>query len=323
MLIRQLEYLVALAHEKHFARAAERCEISQPALSLAIKQLEGELEIAIVQRGNRFHAFTPEGEIVLRWAQRILLDEETLKQELRLCSSSLSGRLRLGVVPSAAATSAVLTTSFVREYSDVSVADVEMTSIDIARAIAAFELDAGITYVDNEPLDHVRTLPIACEEYVLVTPRDADVAGLPSVTWREAASLPLCLLNRDMQNRRILDAIFESVGTRPNARVETNSMMSIYCYLRSGHWSSVMPRSFVEWLAPPPGLHVARLVEPSAAKTLGLIIADRAPVPPVLQAFWAHAERTAHPQARNVVSAINSRGSTVTVPPDTASERSV
>jgi DNA-binding transcriptional LysR family regulator len=291
VLIRQLEYLVALAHEKHFAHAAERCGVSQPALSLAVKQIESELGVAIVQRGNRFHGFTVEGEIVLRWARGILHDEETLKQELRLCSSSLGGTLRLGVIPSATATSAFLTASFAREHPGVAISDVEMNSTDILRAVAAFELDGGITYIDNEPLHHVRINPIGSEEYVLLTPGDSADSDVAPVTWREAAVLPLCLLDRGMQNRRIVDAVFESVGARPNARVETNSMMSIYCYLRSGYWSSVVPRSFVEWLAPPPGLHIARLIEPTVTKAVGLVVADRDPIPPLLTAFWEHIER--------------------------------
>ena len=293
MLIRQLEYLVALAHEKHFAHAAERCEISQPALSLAVKQIESELGVAIVQRGNRFRGFTTEGEIVLKWARRMLADEETLKQELRLCSSSLSGRLRLGVIPSATATAASLAGSFARENPGVTVTDVEMTSTDILRALDAFELDAGITYIDAEPLDRVRVHPIALEEYVLVTPAESPVAGQATVTWLEASALPLCLLNRDMQNRRIIESIFESVGTRPNACIETNSMLSQYCYLRSGHWSSVLPRSFVDWLPPPPGLGIARLVAPNVTNTVGLIIPNRSPVPPLLLAFWNHVRREA------------------------------
>ena len=293
MLIRQLEYLVALAHEKHFAHAAERCEISQPALSLAVKQIESELGVAIVERGNRFRGFTREGEIVLKWAQRMLGDEKTLKEELRLCTGSLSGALRLGVIPSATATSAILATSFARSNPGVSLSDVEMTSTDILRALSAFELDGGITYIDNEPLHHVRMHPIGREEYVLVTPCDSPVAGLPAVTWRDAAELPLCLLHRDMQNRRIIDSIFESVGAKANARVETYSMMSKYCYMRSGYWSSIMPRSYVAWLAPPAGMHVARLVEPAVAKTIGLIVADRDPLPPLLHAFWQHVEREA------------------------------
>ncbi len=286
MLIRQLEYLVALAHEKHFAHAAERCDISQPALSLAIKNLETELEVTIVQRGHRFGGFTPEGEIVLTWARRILRDEETLKEELRCCSGSLSGRIRLGVIPSAAALSARLAAAFAAEHPEVSFADLEMTSVDMLRALGAFDVDGGITYIDNEPVDRVRTLPIGYEEYVLVTPADSPLAALPEITWASAATLPLCLLRREMQNRRIVDAIFESVGARPEARIETNSMIGKYCYLQLG-WSTIMPRSIVDWLPPPPGMRVIPLVEPTIRKALGLIIADRTPIPPLLKAFHA------------------------------------
>ncbi len=293
MLIRQLEYLVSLAQEKHFARAAERCGVSQPALSSAVKQIESELGVAIVERGNRFHGFTVEGEIVLEWARGILHDEETLKQKLRLCASSLSGTLRLGVIPTATATAAVLAAQFAREHPGVWISDVEMSSTDILRAVAAFELDGGITYVDNEPVHHVQTTPIGPETYVLLTPAGASDSMGETVTWSDAASLPLCLLDHSMQNRRILDAVFERAGARPNARIETNSMMSVYCYLRSGYWSSVVPQSFVEWLAPPPGLRIARLIEPEVTKTIGLVIADRDPIPPLLAAFRRHLQSTA------------------------------
>jgi len=286
MLIRQLEYLVALAQQKHFAHAAERCDISQPALSLAIKNLESELGVAIVARGNRFQGFTPEGEIVLNWARRILRDEETLKEELRCCAGSLSGRVRLGVIPSATAVSAKLAAAFAAEHPGVSFAELEMTSVDMLYALSAFNLDCGITYIDNEPVDRVRTLPIGHEEYVLVTPSDSPLASVTKVTWASAATLPLCLLHRDMQNRRILDAVFESVGARPEARIETNSMLGKYCYLQLG-WSTVMPRSMVDWLPPPPLMRVLPLVEPTVKKALGLIIADHATTPPLLKAFHA------------------------------------
>jgi len=295
MLSRQLEYLVALAHERHFARAAERCAISQPALSLAVKQLEIELGIAIVQRGNRFGGFTPEGEIVLAWARRVLADEKALRQELRLCSGSLSGRLRIGAIPSAAAIASQVASAFVRAHPGIAVSDYEMTSADILRALASFELDAGITYVDNEPLERVRVFPVGCEEYVIVAPEHWPVAARAEVTWREASELPLCLLHRDMQNRRIVESIFESVGARPSARVETNSMMSKYCYLHTGDWASVMPKSFVAWLAPPAGSRIVPLVEPCVVKMIGLVIADRAPLPPMLAALWDHVRRDAPP----------------------------
>ena len=99
MLIRQLTYLAALARERHFGRAARACHVSQPTLSSGIRRLEAELGVQIVQRSQRFEGFTYEGERVLGWAQRILADCEGLKDDLGSMRHGLSGRLRLGAIP--------------------------------------------------------------------------------------------------------------------------------------------------------------------------------------------------------------------------------
>lgn len=101
MLLRQLEYLVALARERHFARAAAACFVSQPSLSAAIRRLEHELDVPIVRRGRRYEGLTPEGEVVLAWAHRILAERDALHQELSALRGGLTGTLRLGVVPTA------------------------------------------------------------------------------------------------------------------------------------------------------------------------------------------------------------------------------
>jgi DNA-binding transcriptional LysR family regulator len=78
MVIRHLRYLTALAQERHFARAAAICNVTQPTLSAGIKQLEESLGVLIVERGHRFVGLTAEGERVLAWAQRLLVDYESL-----------------------------------------------------------------------------------------------------------------------------------------------------------------------------------------------------------------------------------------------------
>ena len=78
MSIQQLEYLVALARERHFGRAAAACHVSQPTLSVAIRKLEHELDVVIVLRGQRFEGFTAEGQRVITWAHRILAERSEL-----------------------------------------------------------------------------------------------------------------------------------------------------------------------------------------------------------------------------------------------------
>ena len=74
MVIRQLAYLVALARERHFGRAAAACNVTQPTLSAGIRHLENELGVPLVERSQRFQGLTAEGERVLTWAQRIIAD---------------------------------------------------------------------------------------------------------------------------------------------------------------------------------------------------------------------------------------------------------
>ena len=99
MFIRQLYYLTALSKEKHFARAAEVCHVSQPTLSAGIQHLEEELGVAIVKRAQRFEGFTAEGERVLAWAQHIQANWEGLKQDVRGMCGDPSGELRCGAIP--------------------------------------------------------------------------------------------------------------------------------------------------------------------------------------------------------------------------------
>ncbi len=96
--IRQLEYLVTLAREKHFAKAAEACHVSQPALSSAIRSFEKELGIMIVQRGRRFMGLTIEGERVLAWAQQTLASLAHMREDATLAKSTMTGTLRIGAI---------------------------------------------------------------------------------------------------------------------------------------------------------------------------------------------------------------------------------
>ena len=116
MLVKHLTYLTALARERHFGRAAESCGISQPALSAAIRQIEGELGVRVVERSRRFIGFTPEGQLVLDRAQRLVHDFESLRQDISVLKRALAGRLRIGAIPAALPVIALLTTPFCAQH---------------------------------------------------------------------------------------------------------------------------------------------------------------------------------------------------------------
>src|SRR6185295_5764419 len=154
--IRQLQYLAALAREKHFTRAAAACNITQPTLSGRIRQLEQELGVPIVERGQRYHGLTPEGERVLAWAHLILDNWQSMHQELAKLKSktgALLGRLIIGVIPSALPMVSLLTREMQDEHPAIEFSILSQSSEEILRALHDFSIEAGVTYLDNEPIE--------------------------------------------------------------------------------------------------------------------------------------------------------------------------
>jgi DNA-binding transcriptional LysR family regulator len=168
MFIRQIHYLLALSKTGHFGRAAEACHVSQPALSSAIQHLEEELGITLVQRGQRFHGFTADGERLLKWARILAQDWESMRQEAAQCHRQLTGALRLGAIPTTLAVTPLLTEPFQRDYPGVGVTLISLSYDELIRQLDDFELDLGLTYLDDPRLKGFRTLPLYRERHVLL-----------------------------------------------------------------------------------------------------------------------------------------------------------
>lgn len=168
MFIRQIHYLLALAKTGHFGRAAEACHVSQPALSSGIQHLEEELGITLVLRGQRFQGFTPEGERLLAWARVLAQDWEGMKQEAALCNRQLTGLLRIGAIPTTLSVAPLLTEPYQAECPGVRIKLLSLCAEELIRQIDRFELDLGMTYLDDPHLKGFRVLPLYQERHVLL-----------------------------------------------------------------------------------------------------------------------------------------------------------
>ena len=284
-MIRKYTYLLALAKERHFGRAAAVCNVSQPTLSNAIRQLERELGVLIVERGQRFRGFTEEGQKVVAHARRVISEEEALLQDLRAPAADLEGRLRLGAIPTALPVIAQLVGPFEERYPKVQVSVLSMSSREIQQGLDDFELDIGVTYLDNEPLSNVRMVPLYTERYFFLTRRNEAMDGRTTITWREAADFNLCLLTPDMQNRRITEGVFRIADRTVSPTLETNSLMNLFTSVRFGSWSSIVPGQLLAFMSVGPELVALPLVEPEAAYLVGAVYAARTPPVPLAEAF--------------------------------------
>ena len=288
--IRQLQYLAALAREKHFTRAAQACNVTQPTLSGRIRQLEQELGVPIVARGQRYIGLTPEGERVLKWAHLILDNWHSLQGELASIkgkNSELVGRLVLGVIPSALPMVSTLTKVMNAKHPSIDFTVLSHSSEEIIRALNDFSIDAGITYLDNEPVEGLLAVELYSENYSLFVPTGHELAARASVTWAEAAQQKLCLLTPNMQNRRIIDRAFAAAKVQPTARLETNSIMNLLASVRSMDLCAIMPGYFQNALGPLEGVAAVPLCEPEVAHKVGLVAMPREPVPPLIRALMS------------------------------------
>ncbi len=284
-MIDKLEFFMALAREQHFGRAAEECGVTQPTLSAGIKQLEETLGVMLVQRGSRFQGLTPEGARVLEWARRIVGDARTMREEMRAARHGLSGHIRIAAVPTALAMTPRLTTPFREKHPGVTFSVLSRTSIEVLTLLENFEIDAGITYLDNEPLGRVAAVPLYSESYQLITAQGNPLSDRSSVTWAEVSALPLCLLTPDMQNRRIINQHLGEAGTEAHPTLESNSMTVLFSHIRTGKWSSIMPLNLAQTFGFAEPIRAIPIVQPDASHVVGLVAAPREPHTPLVSAL--------------------------------------
>jgi DNA-binding transcriptional LysR family regulator len=292
-MIDKLEFIIALAREQHFGRAAEASNVSQPTFSSGIKQLEDQFGVMLVQRGSRFQGFTPEGERVLEWARRIVADTRTMRQEVDALKRGLVGHVRIAAIPTTLAMAASLTTPYRARHPNVRFTILSRTSIEVLKALDNLEVDAGLTYIDNEPLGRVTTVPLYHERYRLLTSADSTLGDRDQVTWAEVAQIPLCLLTPDMQNRRIIDGILRRVGTEPSPTLESNSMIVLFSHVRTGRWASIMPAVLADTLGLTDTIRSIPIVEPDVTHVIGLVVPHREPMTPMTAALVVEAQKVA------------------------------
>ncbi|MDC0660889.1 LysR family transcriptional regulator [Leisingera sp. SS27] len=275
--LKDLTLLTALARHKHFAKAAADCCMSQPAFSMRIRNLEERLGLSIVRRANRFQGLTEEGMMIVRRARSILDDAKALEQEIAATRGEVSGTLVLGVVPTATAWAAQLVDQVHQAYPRI-LAQVEVTaSLAIQQRLYDGTIDAGITYTDSMGRELVTVQPLYEESYVLLAPEGMVEGRGDTISWAEAADLPLSLLDQQMQNRRILDRIFADLGLKPEIVSESNGFMASMVLAREGSAATILPRALMQALGNLGGTRVLGLTEPEQARPICIATLDRTP----------------------------------------------
>ena len=213
-----------------------------------------------------------------------------LFRSLRALKHGLVGKLKLAAIPTALPMVSSLTTPYRAKHPNVTFTILSRTSVEILSMLENLEVDAGLTYLDNEPLGRVRSVPLYQEQYRLLTSQESPLGNRDRVTWAEVAQIPLCLLTPDMQNRRIIDGLLRSAGGVPEPTLESNSMIVLFSHVRTGRWASVMPERLADTLGLTERLRSIPIVEPEATHMIGLVVPQHDPMPPLTAALVAEAK---------------------------------
>jgi len=281
--LRDLELLVSLSRHKNFSRAAADCGISQPAFSIRIRKMEDRFALPLVRRGNTFMGFTREGDVVLKWARKLLADAEGLRQEIDALSNNLKGKLALGVIPTAMPFAARVSSQLRRQHPNLSIEIHSLSTGQIEIRLNDFSLDAGIMYYEDA--DPGTTVKLYEEQYVLIAPDSFTSSSDTHVSWSKAARLPLCLLTPDMRNRQFIDAVFAEVSAIPTVVMEASGFTAVLAQVASGNAATIAPVGVAETFLALSSTVQFELVEPVVTHTIGLSIKDQSPVLPMVQAL--------------------------------------
>ncbi|MDS9873252.1 LysR family transcriptional regulator [Pseudomonas protegens] len=288
--IKQLKFLIALEQTRHFGQAAARCHITQPTLSMRLRNLEDELDLILVTRGQRFEGFTEAGERVLAWAKTLLAAHDGLFAEAAACRGQLVGKLRLGLVPLSGFNPISYVQQLSSSFPELQFSLSSMSSDRIIEDIGNNQLDLGVCYLDHVNPNYLDFFEIGETRVgLLYDTRHFHFEGT-EMSWEDAAELPLGMLSTGMHYRKSIDLSFRSRGLSPQPILESDSTYQLFQAIHEGFCCSIMPLdSGLD--SPIENLAFIQLPDASVLAPLGLVMRKTEPRSAIAEKCFAEAKK--------------------------------
>ncbi|KAB1438816.1 LysR substrate-binding domain-containing protein [Pseudodesulfovibrio senegalensis] len=246
MELRHIRYFLAVAEELHFGRAAKRLHIAQPPLSQQIRQLEEEMEVRLFARTSRSVKLTPEGELFLDEARRLLAGLDRAVDRTRDLARGKHGRLAVGFMgPASLSLLPEALRVFRRENPDVRLDLTTAASRDQLRMLRSGRMDVAFVHAQGREFEEFPSRLFLREPYVLVVPDGHFLAGRASVDIRELRDEPMIFYPRHLQPQ-LFDsfiASFREAGFSPKIVQESNSEQSTIALVATGLGCALVPDS--------------------------------------------------------------------------------
>ena len=270
MELRQLRYLVALAEELNFTRAAANEHIAQPALSQQIRRLEDEVGLALVERTTRHVALTAAGELLVGRARRVLAELDSAETELQGLRGMDIGHVTIGAMHTMGPVDLSLALALFRDrHPNVGLSVREYSSEEMAEMLRVDELDLAFLSVTERVEAHGLGLhQLVSEELVVLLPPGHPLAGRARVRMIELADEHFISFREGARLRELLFAAGREAGFVPRVTLESNESHRIRQLVGRSLGVAILPRSDAD--GPGPHVAVAPLVEPSLRRDVTL-----------------------------------------------------
>jgi LysR family transcriptional regulator, cyn operon transcriptional activator len=267
--LRHLRYFLAVAETAHFTKAAARLHVTQPTLSHQIRQLEGQLNLALFDRIGRRVKLTAAGEMLLPHARRVWRELEEAQSALLELHGLKRGELKVGIVQTVnACVIPEIVARFSAAHSGINVTCAELSVDEIEAGLESGRLDLGISFLPAQrPL--IEGEKLFTEELVAVLPAKHSWQKRRQLTVAELATQPLVLLSSQYCTRQLVDRAFAQARLRPRVQVEMNSVESILATVRQGALVSVLPA--LAMCQRDSGLMAIPLTRPTPRRSVGLL----------------------------------------------------
>ncbi|WP_339373637.1 MULTISPECIES: LysR family transcriptional regulator [unclassified Xenorhabdus] len=239
--IKQLFYLIALDKTQHFGQAAEMCHVTQPTLSMRLRNLEKELDVILIKRSSRFEGFTEEGEKILKWAKTMQSAYEGLQAEAANFRQQLLGQLRIGIVPLTNIEPMLMLQHLSETFTEIRFQVSSGHSEKIIDDLNSNRLDIGICYLEKADTHQHDIYSLKKTKLGLLFNRTQFTPATPTVTWEMVATLPLALISQANYFRQSIDLAFQRYNLQPKIILESDSTLHLIQSVNSGFCSSIIP----------------------------------------------------------------------------------
>ncbi|MFE3824882.1 LysR family transcriptional regulator [Streptomyces sp. NPDC059092] len=288
MELRQLEYLVAVAEEASFTKAAARVFVTQPCVSAQVRRLERELGQDLLDRGGRTVQLTEAGAAALPYARAVLAAFDGVRGAVENVSGVVRGPVAMGSVASSLSLRLPeLMADFSQKYPAVEISLSEGNTDKLVDGVRTGLIDVAIIGISSEPPAGVDTLVIADESLIGAVGHDHPLARTDSITVEEVACHTLMCLPSGSAMRAASDAAWAAADTRPRVAFEAGDPRVLAQLAARGMGMAILPERFV--LSQPEQLHPVRIAGPHLRGGLALAWRSSGRVSPAARALLARA----------------------------------